>query len=255
MTSVVKSEINKIEKSLDKRIPISDRWKIHILKIFKDEITDIEELDDLPLVLKKWSWIYSSPKKVWEVIDLLDVLRASTIFFMVNWSIVTLDLDNEDVIKKKWATLRKRYYRGLYHCLMCNLVKTQKIPAEDVGRGKRAVTMWISPFAKEKDIQKCRDLYLSIGGELGKVKKHKKTKKDLENSADREIEYRGIVKRKHFIERVKKLEKIGFTFYECPECQTAIKIFQDDMHLYNMKNDKLLEPCKCGYKHKKKVVI
>jgi hypothetical protein len=254
MASSIESEITKIEKNLDKRIPIPNRWKNHILKVFKDEISDIEELDELPSVIKKWSWIYRSPKKVWEVIDILDMLRATTVYFMVNWTINNLDIVDEDIIRKKWSTLRKRYHRGLYQCLLCGIIHTVKIPPEDVGRGKRAVTMWVSPFAKDKDIRKCREIYLAIGGELGMSKKLKRDREHYEKSANKEIEYRNLVRRKTFINKVKRMEKIGINFYECPKCNLIIKILKDDEHLYTIDDNKLLDPCKCGNKFREKII-
>jgi hypothetical protein len=220
MSSTVENEITKIEKNLKQEIDISNRWKIHILKTFKDEISEIEELEELPPVLKKWSWIYRSPKKVWEVINLLDFMYASPVFLMVNWTIIDTNIEDEEIIRKKESTLKKRYNRGLRHCFTCNLVRTIKIKPEEVGRGKRSVTIWISPFAKDKHIIKAKDFYLSLGGEHGRSSRRKKTRKEYEEAAERELKYRKIVKKKIKDKKtISDKNNLKDFPYECPDCR------------------------------------
>jgi hypothetical protein len=233
---------------------IHSKWKKLIVESWKSDANLVEDPEDIPYVLGIWNWIRSRPDTIMETIKILTMRPAVTINTMITVKMVLDDI-KYDIEKKDEIKLRMRFSRSLQIMGMCNLVDSVELSPQEVGKGKRTVTIYLSPFATREDFEECRQSYLKIGGRLGERKSRgKKTLEEYEDSAEREIVYREIVKRKTFLNKVKRMEKMGFYFYECPRCGSVIKISQNDEDLYKMIKGKLFEPCNCGHEFMERVM-
>lgn len=205
-----KSEIIDFEEEINKKIPISKRWKEYIVNEFKKQANEIEELEELPTLLRRWRWFRKPQPWVWETINMLDLFPATTAYLLAVNYIFEKGMESQEFGKKSEKKLAQRFRRALYRLHTIGIITPIYIQPDEVGPGRRSVTIWTSPFVKGKDIDKVKVFYLSMGGILGQeVKEQKKTPKEV-------VEHNLKVQAYHTLYKYTVKPKL-YNFYKCPK--------------------------------------
>jgi hypothetical protein len=208
--SIAKNDpVSQVEEELNKNIPISNRWKRHILEVFKRQVNDIEELEELPALLDAWAFLIRPSPWLWETINMLDRYAAQSSYFLAINYIFDADIESERIGRKEEKKIAQRFRRALHRLYNAGIITSIYFSPEDVGFGRRSVTIWISPFAKGHHIEKMKQFYTNVGGILTKATKKavKKTPKDV-------VEHNLKVQAYHTLYKYTRMPQT-YDYYKC----------------------------------------
>jgi hypothetical protein len=154
-----------------KEFPIPKRWKKVIVDLFKEQAKQIEEPEEIAYLIEDWNWFRNPSPWVFAALEILAKYPACSAYLMASHYLDAQGRDLAEISRKELKKISQtfRRYLGLLH--MSHLVRGEVlIPGEDTVL-RNAVTIWVSPFAKDKDIQNVKNYYLNIGGTPKKPKK------------------------------------------------------------------------------------
>lgn len=216
--------LQEIEKNVDElksfNIPLA--WNEFVHKSFMRDCNNTNRMEDLPQVLEKYSWLRDTKTKNFETICFIMrqmgkyTLPAITIRQLLTRYCMDKGLDFDILANKKTDTLlRMRFSRCLDTMIEADLLDSITLSPEEVGKGKRTVTIYLSPFAEGKHIEKCKKMYLNRGGLIGAKKPKNITKwaEGVIKQGEAVIEARKRSKNKQ--EVLKKETSTN----ECPKCK------------------------------------
>jgi hypothetical protein len=208
MTS--KDDIDKFKKTVTDKIPISKKWKDHILEQFKKQAVSIEDISEIRDIILTWTWITRNCEWVWKTVNLLSKYPASTVYLLgVNY-VIDEGLDKKDFSKKDERNIRDHVRRAIHKLHYAGLITAVVMDPTEVPVGVRAPTVWISPFAKSDHIQKTKNFYRNMGG--WKKKASKKTPKDA-----KEITEHNLKMKVYSILSKWKYNYQVYDYYKCPK--------------------------------------
>lgn len=154
-----------------KDFPIPKRWKSVIVDLFKEQAKQIEEPEEIAYLIEDWNWFRDPSPWVFRALDILARRPACSAYIMTNYYFEGLGRDLAEITRKEHKKISQAFRRALSILLAAHLVRGDVlIPGQDVVL-RNAVTIWIAPFAKERDIQNIKSYYLNIGGSPKKPKK------------------------------------------------------------------------------------
>jgi hypothetical protein len=105
---------------------------------------------------------------------------ASTPYFLAVDYLFEKGIESHYQMKKDVQRLAARFRRACHKLYRSGLLTGVAVKPEEVGPGRRSVTIWVTPWAKDKDIDKIRKFYIDMTeGRLYHSKKEKKGSKDL----------------------------------------------------------------------------
>jgi hypothetical protein len=205
---------------------IPQKWRKFLVDTYKEQANSVEEPEDISKITQKWRWTISNQRdSILMTIRLLHLKEAATVRRLVDEYINQTDINIFDMEEAEetrlYNKMGKLFYRALKILYDCNLVKTISLDRETVGSGKRAVSIWVSPFAKKKQIDKEKHLYLVMGGAFGTGKK----KKMSEDEYDELMRERMAKTKKRHADRFRKINKITF---ECTNCGIKVYVSKND---------------------------
>jgi len=229
--SLKRKQNNKDRKYPDveiEKIDLSERWKKHLLSLVKKDTNESEDFDEYRIVHKAWSWITSTSDMYWIVIDLLDVLGVASVKHILGYLMLEYNLEDMDSKQYKSKENTIRSILRLFYRL--NIIDCFKLEEEDLGHQKYTVTLWVSPFYKEKQKEKAKKLYILSGG----IKIRKKNKITAPKSPEYVVSHNNEVKRLSkatidsnidvaFCEECGTEYPIGFEGEYCMNCQDNLK--------------------------------
>jgi hypothetical protein len=180
ISTIEEKEIKDFEETINRKIPIPLKWKRHILDVFKTQANNIEDLEYLPDLIKAWAWITRPQPSIWTLINYLNRYPATTPFLLATSYVFDEGIESEETSSKDIQKFAARFRRAIYHLYHCGILTCRVVTPEEVGLGNITTTIWITPFAKEKDIEKTRQFYMNMGGNRGaRAPKKSKTPKDV----------------------------------------------------------------------------
>jgi hypothetical protein len=154
-----------------KEFPIPKRWKNVIVDLFKEQAKLIEEPEEIAYLLEDWNWFRNPGPWVFRALDILARKPACSAYLMATHYFSDQGRDLAEITRKEMKKISQAFRRALALLLTTRLVRGEVlIPGEDTVL-RNAVTIWVSPFAKERDIQNIKNYYLNIGGTPKKPKK------------------------------------------------------------------------------------
>jgi hypothetical protein len=154
-----------------KEFPIPKRWKNVIIDLFKEQAKKIEEPEEIAYLLEDWNWFRDPNPWVFRALDILARKPACTAYLMATHYFVDQGRDLAEITRKELKNISQAFRRALAVLHLAHLVRGELlIPGEHVVL-RNAVTIWIAPFGKDRDIQHIKNYYLSIGGTPKKPKK------------------------------------------------------------------------------------
>lgn len=202
--------ISDFEKKVNKEIPIPKKWKRYILEEFKKQANFLGELEDLPDLLKSWKWIMNPSEWIWKTIRLLNSNSAASAYLLMIDYLFDENIDNSKFSRKDERRVAASLRRALHRLYNAGLVTPVHLSPEEVGYGRNSVTIWVSPWGKEKDIKKAKDFYLNLGGIPGESpRKSKKTPKEV-------VEFNSKVRVLSILKKFERASKL-FEHYVCPK--------------------------------------
>jgi hypothetical protein len=204
-------QISQIEQELNKNIPISNRWKRFILEEFKRQVNQLEELEELSALLQAWSFFIRPSDWLWETINMLDRYGAQSSYFLSINHIFDTGIESAEIGKKEEKKFAQRFRRALHRLFNAGIVTAIHFSPEEVGFGRRSVTIWISPFAKGHQIEKMKQFYTSVGGILSKA-----TKKAVKKSPKDVVEHNLKVQAYHTLYKYTRHPQM-YDYYKCPK--------------------------------------
>ncbi|MHA2181672.1 MAG: hypothetical protein ACXAAH_09640, partial [Promethearchaeota archaeon] len=113
MSLTKNDKVSQIEEELNKNIPISNRWKRHILEEFKRQVNQIEELEELPALLEAWTFLIRPSPWLWKTINMLDRYGAQSSYFLSINHIFDAGIDSAELGKKDQKKFAQRFRRAL----------------------------------------------------------------------------------------------------------------------------------------------
>lgn len=232
MSSVKNDKVSQIEEELNKNIPISSRWKRHILEEFKRQVNEIEELEELPALLEAWAFLIRPSPWVWETINMLDRYGAQSSYFLSINYIFDADIESEKIGKKEEKKFAQRFRRALHRLFNAGIITAIHFSPEEVGFGRRSVTIWVSPFAKGPHIEKMKQFYTSVGGILSKA-----TKQAVKKSPKEVVEHNLKVQAYHTLYKYTRTPQF-YDYYKCSKKHVVgLKRVQKPPPRYKKKKD------------------
>jgi hypothetical protein len=160
-----------IDADVIKEFPIPKKWKNVIIDLFKEQAKQIEEPEDIAYLLEDWNWFRDPSSWFFKALDILARYPACTAYLMATHYFRDEGRDMAEITRREHRKISQCFRRVLALLHMAHLVRGEVlIPGEHVAL-RNAVTIWIAPFAKEKDIQNTKNFYLNIGGTPKKPKK------------------------------------------------------------------------------------
>jgi hypothetical protein len=214
MTVLDTSEIIAFEDEINNKIPIPKRWKEHILDEFKEQVQELDSLEELRQLMVRWAWITRPQNWLWETINMFELFPATTPYLLAINYLFEKGIESEHFSKKEEKKMASRFRRAIHRLYSVGILNPIHIEPEEVGPGRRSVTIWLSPFAKDKDFKKTREFYLAMGGIVGKVgKPKKKTPKDV---AEHDFKVRAY----HTLHKYTQNPQM-YEFFKCPKKHTT----------------------------------
>jgi hypothetical protein len=206
-----------------KEFPIDKRWQDLILETFQNQVASLTNANQIPDVLERWNWFRFVSEVTWDAITWLHRRGAGSAMDIANLKWLTNDSTMPENEIKPTADRFRRVYQ---HLEISGIIKGIKLSKKQVGRGKREVTIWVSPFALPWDVENATQSYLNRGGALATnddVPK-KKTEEDYRKSAKKEVRYRNIVREEYILDKTRKKKDNILNYpYKCPECEILFK--------------------------------
>jgi hypothetical protein len=203
-------ELTTFEDEINNRIPIPKRWRKYIVEEFKRQASAIDEIEDIRRLILSWKWITRPQQWVWETINMLDLFPATTTYLLSINYVFERGIESEAFGKREEKKLASRFRRAIHRLFQVNLISAIHLEPDQVGAGRKSVTIWVSPFAKKKDIEKTKRFYLAMGGIPGTVaKQQKKTPKEI---AQHNIKVQAY----HTLHKYTFNPHL-FVFYRCPK--------------------------------------
>lgn len=174
------SDLNTFEAQLTKETEIPFKWRKYIVQIFKEQVSKIEEPEEIQDIIDSWAWIRKLDPLMMLTLRLLSISGASTPYFLSVDYLFEKGVEVHYQRKKDIQKLAARFRRTCHKLYAAGLLTGVAIKPEEVGPGRYSVTIWITPFAKDKDIERVKQFYTNMTeGRWVPDKKEKKRPKDL----------------------------------------------------------------------------
>lgn len=208
------SEVETIPSTFDadnvKEFPIPKRWKKVIVDLFKEQAKLIEEPEEIAYLIEDWNWFRNPNPWVFNVLDILARNPACSAYIMATHYFMDQGRDLAEVTRKEMKKISQSFRRALAVLHLARLVRGEVlIPGEHVVL-RNAVTIWIAPFAKEKDIQNIKNYYLNIGG------KPRKPNKVDSKSPEQLSEHNRKMKVLAIMDKYRDTPQL-YDYYRCPK--------------------------------------
>jgi hypothetical protein len=201
-----KTSINKkaIMESLDKR------WHKPIVDLAKEQVGGMETPEEWSDILQAWRFFGRPAKHIIETLNMFARFPAASAYYLAIQYMFIKGLDDEEMTEQDIQALTQRFRRTIWQLYGAELLRAIHIKPEETGPGRRTVTIWLAPFAKDKDIEKVKTLYLNMGGVIGR------TPKDPSKTPREVAEYNVKVKIETALLRYKKQSRF-YDHYVCPK--------------------------------------
>ncbi|MBA7494713.1 hypothetical protein ES702_05290 [subsurface metagenome] len=174
------NESSSIETEIVKDFPIHRRWRKIIVNVAKEQVNAMEEPEEWSEILQEWSWFRKPTPWIFETLDSLVRYPASSAYMLANNYMFDKNLESENTTDQEIRNLAARFRRALYKLYNVGLIRAITISPEEIGLGKNTVTIWVTPFAKEKQVERAVHLYKVMGGTPGRLPKNdKRTPKEI----------------------------------------------------------------------------
>lgn len=209
MSKVEKSPVN-LEEDIVKNFNLHRKWKKAIIDLVKGQVSMIEEPEEWSDLLEDWSWFRDPHPWVLKTLDLLARYPAASAYLLANYYLIDEKLENEKTTRRDIEMQAARFRRIFIKLHRVGLVHAETIFPGDDTVLRNAVTIWVAPFAKEKDIQQVKDYYRAIGGTRRKPEKvDKKSAKDVS-------EHNRKVKVIAIMDRFRESPQL-YDYFQCPK--------------------------------------
>ena len=233
---VSKENVTIIQDILVKEYNLSKRWIEAIIDLWKEEANEVNTIDDIQQQISSWKWIEDSSSFLWEIMSLLEYNPAPSAFLLTIDYISQKNTDLLDISFKERERYTQRIRRALTRLYMAGLVDVYTIDPEEIPEGIRVPTLYIAPFANERDIEKSKKFYKTRDGSHG----FKKRKQD-DTLVKQVSEHNHRVKAYTIINRYRENYQV-FNYYKCPKNHSEGLIRKKKT---NRKTKEALRPVKC----------
>lgn len=177
---------------------VDDRWSDVIVGIAKKEVAEMETAEEWADIIGRWRWWESPHPWIVETLNMLAKVPAASAYFMAIKYVFYKRLDDSKMRRKDFQVLAGRFRRAFTYLYMAGLVEGYPLTPEEVGPGRRSVTIWVTPFASDYDKAVAREFYLRhTEGRSGKKSKNKKAIKEVS-------EYNRKIKVEAFLDKYKE---------------------------------------------------
>ncbi len=175
-----KHNSSNLEKDIVKDFPIPKRWRRIIVDLAKQQVGSMEEPEEWSDILEDWGWFSNPHPWIFKTLETLVRSPASSAFQLANNYVFDENIENENTTRREIENYAARFRRALYKLHSVGLVSSIVLGPDVVGNKRNTVTIWIAPFAKEKQIERTIEFYKNIGGVKGPLpKQDKKTPKEV----------------------------------------------------------------------------
>jgi hypothetical protein len=163
---------------MEKQIPA--KWRRYLVMLFKEQVREIQEPEEIRDIIDSWRWIRKLDPFMMLTLRLLGLSGASTPYFLAVDYLFEKGVEAEHQRKKDIQKLAARFRRACHKLYRSGLLTGVAVKPEEVGPGRHSVTIWVTPFAKDKEIDKIRNFYIDlVEGRFFQNKHQKKETKDL----------------------------------------------------------------------------
>jgi len=173
-------DLHDFEEKLKAEMNLPKKWRKPFVTVFKSQAALIEEPEDIQDLIDAWTWFRKPDPLMYLTLKLLARSGASTPYFLAVDYLFDQGVEMEYQKRKDVQTLAARFRRSCHKLYRCGLLQGVAVKPEEVGPGRRSVTIWVTPFAKDEDINNCKKFYTDLAeGRNIPDKKEKKAPKDL----------------------------------------------------------------------------
>ena len=162
-----KNSTEEVQSSIGKNIPIPNRWKEYMLDEFKKQVDLLDKFSEIGSVIRAWKWTTKDHPFLWDMITFLDFEPSCTAHTLALRMLID---EGEEAMNmpplefKRFTAKIRRYLQTLHYCGILTAVTLNSV---DVGPNRYAPTIYLTPWSTDKDFNKVKEFYLSMGGSRG----------------------------------------------------------------------------------------
>lgn len=180
MTTRKNTELDAFEQELKTDMTLPRKWRKHFVTVFKEQANQIEEPEEIRDFLDAWAWFRRPDEFMFLTLKYLAQSGANSAYFLANDYLFDQGVESKYTKRKDMQVLAARFRRSCHKLYRAGLIQGVSVKPEDVGPGRNSVTIWVSPFAKQKDIDICKKFYVELAeGRTMSAKDIKKPDKKL----------------------------------------------------------------------------
>jgi hypothetical protein len=189
---------------------VDERWSDVIVGIAKKQVAEMETADEWADIIGRWKWWESPHPWIVETLNMLAKVPAASAYVMAIKYVFYKKIDDSKMRRKDFQVLAGRFRRAFTYLYQAGLIKGEPITPEEIGPGRRSVTIWVAPFANSYDKMVAREFYLKhTEGRSGKAGKNKKALKEVS-------EYNRKVKVESILDKYKENPHLN-NWFMCPK--------------------------------------
>lgn len=210
MSAKASADVNKLENTINEQLPIPKKWREEIVRVVKEQVNQIEEPEEWQDILESWSWFKKPNRWILKTFKYTIAHPATTAYFLAIDYMFNEGLDPYDISKKEMGRICASFRRAVHNLYEAGLIRTIAVTPEEVGLGRNSVTIWVTPWAKSKDIERIKKFYTEVvEGRSGIRKQAERKPKDI-TLHNRKVQVMTILDKY-------KINSHVFDYYKCPK--------------------------------------
>jgi hypothetical protein len=156
------SNLHELEADISFHRNIPKRWRKCFVDIFKEQAASIEEPEEIQDIIDAWSWFRKLDPWMLITLQMFAQSPASTPYFLSVDYLFDQGVESEHQTKKDLQKLNSRFRRACHKLYRAGMLRGVTVKPEEVGPGRRSVTIWLAPFARDKDVEPVRKFYVQL---------------------------------------------------------------------------------------------
>lgn len=191
-------------------VNLDEKWQKVIVELAKKQVEEMETAEEWADIIRQWKWWDDPHPWLIETLNIMAQVPAASAYTLAIKYVFYNKIDDSNMRKKDFKVLAQRFRRAFVYLYQAGLVKAEPITPEEVGAGRRSVTIWIAPFANDYDKAVAKEFYLhNVEGRSGKEKKDKKAIKEVS-------EYNRKMKVESILDKYKENPQL-YNWFMCPK--------------------------------------
>jgi hypothetical protein len=163
-------------------VDLDERWQKVIVDLAKKQVKEMETAEEWADIIRQWKWWDDPHPWLIETLNMLAKVPAASAYLLAIKYVFYKKLDDSKMRRKDFQVLAARFRRAFIYLYQAGLIRGEPITPEEIGPGRRSVTIWIAPFASDYDMAVAKEFYLRhTEGRSGKEIKNKKVVKEVSN--------------------------------------------------------------------------